>query len=96
MPAPTNHDLRDALAAGYAELGLLLGRYRRRIFEDIKAIAQLEIDEAARTGTPVDGTAIGRKAAEVAIGKYLAAEIHEPIEGAVAGDAAELNAGPDS
>lgn len=96
MPAPTDHDLRDALAAGYAETQLLLGRYRRRIFEDVKANSKLAIEDAARTGKPIDGTAIGRAAAEAAIAKYLAAEIHEAVEGGIAGAAAQLEAGEDS
>ena len=96
MPATSDHDRRDALAAAYAEIGLFIGRYRRRFFEAAKATVNEEIERAELTGEEVDGTAIGRAAASAAIAQYLGPEIHEAVEGAAAGAGGQLGPGEGS
>lgn len=81
MPATTDHNRRDAMAAAYAEIQLTLGKYRRRFFEAAKADIDSQLAELADTGRDIDGTAVGRAAAESAIGRYLGGEVHEPVAG---------------
>lgn len=88
MPAPTDHNRRDAFAAAYAEIQLMLGKYRRRFFEAAKADIEQAIEHAALTGEDIDGTAIGRTAAAAAIAQYLGPEIHPAVTGSAVDAAA--------
>lgn len=88
MPATTDHNRRDALAAAYAEIQLTLGKYRRRFFEAAKADIDSQLAELADTGKDIDGDAVGRAAASSAIGRYLGGEVHEPVVGSVVAAAA--------
>jgi phage gpG-like protein len=67
----TDHDVRDAEHALRAEIALLVGRYTRRIMEQGKAIIQTDLEAAGRSEEAVDGTAIGRAAAERAALEYF-------------------------
>lgn len=80
MPATTDHNRRDALAAAYAEIQLELGKHRRRLFEAAKAHIDTDLARSADTGQPIDGTRLGREAAEAALSLYLGPE-PDAIEG---------------
>lgn len=71
MARLTDHDVRDAEHALRTELALLVGRYVRRMAEMGKAYIQEEIEQAGKEGRLVDGTAIGRSAAERASLDYF-------------------------
>lgn len=84
MARLTDHDVRDAEHALRTELALLVGRYVRRMAEMGKAYIQEEIEQAGKEGRLVDGTAIGRSAAERAAFDYfggLAGKPQAAIEG---------------
>jgi hypothetical protein len=75
--------VRDAEHALRAEVALIVGRYVRRICENGKAIIQQEIEESIGKDVEIDGTAIGRAAAERAAFEYfggLAGKPQEAIE----------------
>jgi hypothetical protein len=65
------------------EFSLLVGKYVRRMQDISKAYIKETLDDAARLGESVDGTAIGRAAAERAAKAYFGIEttIHPAIEG---------------
>ena len=84
MAALSDHDRRDAEHAARAEIAVLVQKYVRRMTEITKAYIKEELDEAARLGRPVDGTALGRAAAARAAGAYFGAIDAQPrpaIEG---------------
>ncbi len=71
MARLSDHDLRDAEHALRAELALLVGQYVRRMAELGKAFIQEEIETASKDGGDINGTAIGRAAAERAAFSYF-------------------------
>jgi hypothetical protein len=71
MARLSDHDVRDAEHALRAEIALLVGRYIRRLLESGKAEVQQMIEEAAKEGREIDGTAIGRAAAANAAADYF-------------------------
>lgn len=71
MAALSDHDRRDAEHALRAETAILVQKYVRRVIELGKAYVKEELDEAARLGRPVDGTALGRGAASRAAAHYF-------------------------
>ena len=71
MARLTDHDVRDAEHALRAEIALIVGRYTRRMLEAGKAAIQTELEAAAKEERDVDGTAIGRTAAERAAFEYF-------------------------
>jgi hypothetical protein len=87
MARLSDHDIRDAEHALRAEIALVVGRYIRRMNEMGKAYIQEQIEQAAKGEDPIDGTAIGRAAAERAASDYF---------GGLAGSAPQpvLEAGP--
>ncbi len=96
MPAVTDHNRRDALAAAYAEIQLELGKYRRRAHEEAKAHIDTAIADATATGEPLDGTAVGRAAAKAALNQWLGPEPYETIDAPTVGGAGVLEPGPGS
>lgn len=95
MPATTDHNRRDGMAAAYAEIQLELGKHRRRLFEAAKAHIDTKLARAADTGEPIDGTALGREAAAAALNFYLGPDGDDAIEGAPAA-AGEIEPAPDA
>jgi hypothetical protein len=84
MARLTDHDIRDAEHALRMELALVVARYTRRMAEAGKAYIQEEIETANKEGRDVDGTEIGRTAAERAARDYfggLAGRPQAAIEG---------------
>ena len=84
MAALSDHDRRDAEHALRAEFAILVQKYVRRGIDIGKAYIKEELDAAARDGRSVDGTAIGRAAAERAQAYYFASALNDPqpaIEG---------------
>ena len=92
MARLSDHDVRDAEHALRAEIALIVGRYVRRMNELGKAHIQEQIEQAVKNGEVVDGTAIGRAAADRASRDYfggLAGAIPRPVlEGGSASGAA--------
>ena len=87
MARLTDHDIRDAEHALRMELTLVVARYVRRMTEMGKAYIQEEIETANKMGVGVDGTAIGRSAAERAAADYfggLAGKPQSALEGGTA------------
>jgi len=86
MARLSDHDVRDAQAAMRAEIALLAGLYTRRMAELAKAYIQEALEEASKIeGGIINGTAIGRAAAERAAFDYyggLAGTQHPTIESA--------------
>lgn len=85
MARLTDHDVRDAEDALRKELSLIVGRYMRRMLEMGKAHVQEALETAVKEGTNVDGTSLGRTAAERAAFPYfggLAGKQHDVVEGA--------------
>ncbi len=60
----SDHDQRDAEHALRAEITLLLAKYARRMLAQGKAYITEEIARGNKEGAEIDGTAIGRAAAE--------------------------------
>ena len=84
MAALSDHDRRDAEHAARAEMAILIQKYVRRVNEAAKAYIKEALDDAARNGDTVDGTAIGRGAAGRAIADWMGIEAGTPqpaIEG---------------
>jgi hypothetical protein len=80
MARLSDHDVRDAEHALRAELALIVGRYLRRMLESGKAHIQTDIEEAVQSGEEnVDGTAIGRAAAEKAAADYFGGLAGKPF-----------------
>lgn len=72
MARLSDHDVRDAEHALRAEIALIVGRYTRRMLEAGKAVIQTELEnESKKERSHVDGTAIGRAAAERAAFEYF-------------------------
>ena len=72
MPANSDHIRRDAEHAARMEISILVSKFIRRMQEDAKAHISEAISSAGSRGEGViDGTQIGRKAAETAISNYL-------------------------
>jgi len=71
MARLTDHDIRDAEHALRMELTLVVARYTRRMVEMGKAYIQEEIETASKEKRSVDGTEIGRAAAERAARDYF-------------------------
>lgn len=71
MARLTDHDVRDAEHALRTEIALCVGRYTRRMLEMGKAYIQEELETANKEGTSVDGTAVGRAAAQRAAFPYF-------------------------
>ena len=69
MPATSDHIRRDALHAARSEVRILVSKYIRRLDEEAKAFIESELARA--DGGTVDGTELGRSAAEAAIRNYL-------------------------
>jgi len=89
MARLTDHDVRDAEHALRSEIALLVGRYVRRMNEMGKAYIQEALEEASKNEEDVNGTAIGRTAAERAAKDYfsgLAGAEHPAIESTPTGD----------
>ena len=88
MARLSDHDVRDAEHALRAEIALLVGRYVRRLLEAGKGEIQVLLEEAAKEGYEIDGTQVGRTAAQNAARFYfggLAGETPRPaIEGTAA------------
>lgn len=87
MARLTDHDIRDAEHALRMELTLVVARYTRRMVEMGKAYIQEEIETANKEGRSVDGTAVGRAAAEQAAADYfggLAGKPYAALESRVA------------
>ena len=74
MAALSDHDRRDAEHALRAETAILIQKYVRRVIDLGKAYVKEELDEAAREGRSVDGTAVGRAAASRAATNYFGLE----------------------
>ena len=68
MARLSDHDVRDAEHALRAEIALIVGRYTRRMLEMGKAHIQEAIESEKGD---VDGTAIGRTAAQRAAFPYF-------------------------
>lgn len=90
MARLTDHDVRDAQDALRKEVSLLVNLYIRRILEMGKAHIQEAIETAIKEDRDVNGTAIGREAAEKAARDYFgglagSTFIHQVIEGSPAG-----------
>lgn len=84
MARLTDHDVRDAEHALRMEVSLLLGAYSRRLLEIGKAHIQEALEAAALNEEAVNGTVIGRDAAERAAKSYfvgLAGAEYPAIEG---------------
>ena len=84
MAALSDHDRRDAEHAARAEMAILVQKYVRRINEAAKGFIKEALDEAAREGVAVDGTALGRSAASRAIAEWMGLDAGSPsaaIEG---------------
>lgn len=84
MARLTDHDVRDAEDALRKELSLVVGRYTRRMLEMGKAHIQEALETAVKEGTNIDGTLLGRTAAERAAFPYfggLAGSQHDVVEG---------------
>ena len=85
MAALSDHDRRDAEHAARAETAIVIQKYVRRVNELSKAYIKEALDDAAREGLSVDGTAIGRAAAARAAAHYFTLESgstpHELVEG---------------
>lgn len=82
MARLSDHTVRDAEHALRTEIALILGQYARRMLEMGKAHIQEAIESAGEED--VNGTAIGRAAAQRAAAPYfggLAGEIPEVVEG---------------
>lgn len=71
MPRLSDHDLRDAEHALRMEISLVVGRYIRRMSEIGKAYIQEAIETAIKENRLVEGSAIGRAAAERATRDYF-------------------------
>ena len=71
MARLTDHDVRDAEHALRSEIALLTGLYQRRMLEEGKAYIQTELEKAAREEVDVNGTSIGRAAAQSASVAYF-------------------------
>ena len=71
MARLTDHDIRDAQHALRAEIALVVGRYIRRMDEIGKAYISEAIETASKEDHLVDGSAIGRAAAERATKDYF-------------------------
>ena len=87
MARLTDHDVRDAEDALRKELSLIVGRYMRRMLEMGKAHIQEALETAAKEGTNVEGTTLGRDAAARAAFPYfggLAGSQHEVVVGSTA------------
>lgn len=82
MAALSDHDRRDAEHAARAETAILVQRYVRRVNELSKAYIKEELDDAARRGESVDGTAVGRAAAARAASHYFGGPPLEVVDGA--------------
>ncbi len=90
MARLTDHDIRDAEHALRMELTLVVARYTRRMAEMGKAYIQEEIEKANKEGRSVDGTEVGRAAAERAAADYfggLAGRPQQALESGVAAGA---------
>lgn len=84
MARLTDHDVRDAEDALRKELSLIVGRYMRRMLEMGKAHIQESLETAVKEEKSVDGTELGRAAAERAAFPYfggLAGAPQPAIEG---------------
>lgn len=81
MAALSDHDRRDAEHAARAEVAILVQKYVRRMTEIAKAYIKEELDDAARAGRSVDGTALGRAAANRATSHYFTANPQEVVDG---------------
>lgn len=87
MPAHSDHIRRDAQHASRSDIMVQISKYTRRVNEAAKA--HIEQALAAETEGTIDGTALGREAAAVAISTYIgSAEVHEAIE--VGGSSLEI------
>jgi hypothetical protein len=71
MARLSDHDVRDAEHALRMELTLVVARYTRRMAELGKAYIQEALEEAGKEGQDVNGTEIGRAAAERAASSYF-------------------------
>jgi hypothetical protein len=71
MARLSDHDIRDAEDALRVEIGLVVKRYVRRCTELGKAFIQEEIEQKIKDGEYVNGTTIGRSAAERAVYGYF-------------------------
>jgi hypothetical protein len=87
MARLSDHDFRDAQASLNAEIRLLIGQYVRRMAETGKAYIQEELELAEKEEVDVNGTAIGRAAAEKAARDWFngyglaGSQPHAAIEG---------------
>ena len=87
MAALSDHDRRDAEHAARMEFALIVGKYVRRMNDISKAYIKEDLDDAAKNGRSVDGTSVGRAAAERAAKSYFGG-----LAGANPQDAIEGNA----
>lgn len=84
MARLSDHDQRDAEHALRAEITLVLARYARRMADKGKAYITEAISKAAKEGENVDGTSIGRAAADRVKAEYFATSTPDPAIEAVA------------
>jgi len=75
---------RDAEHAARSAIRVALARFTRRMDEQAKAAIKQAIETASREGAELDGTQLGREAADRAIADYISAGEPTPaIEAAV-------------
>jgi len=79
MSALSDHDRRDAEDAARAEVRLSINKYIRRMAETSKTIIKEALDAASQSGEAVDGTAIGRAAAEESARQWLYGGSPQPV-----------------
>jgi hypothetical protein len=87
MARLTDHDVRDAEHAMRMELNLVTARYTRRMAELGKAYIQEAIEDAIKEGGEIDGTTIGRAAAERSARDYFGGLAGDAPRGAIEGSA---------
>lgn len=84
MPANSDHTRRDAQHAARAEIAIQIQKYVRRLSEEAYAHIAKALSEYS--DGPIDGTALGREAAQAAFSRYLGSgDVHEPVEALPAG-----------
>lgn len=71
MASLSDHIRRDGEHAARVFIGVELARYRRRMEELAKAHVKEAIEDATTRGESVDGTELGKAAADLAIRAYI-------------------------
>lgn len=71
MASASDHIRRDAEHAARMDIRVQIARFIRRMDEQAKAHIAEALAEAEATGASVDGLALGREAAALAIASYM-------------------------